>query len=95
MFTTEELKAIMRVCWVMGANDIADKCERLIAQADFEGTVYLDLPDPHQIGVDETGWKSVQAFRSMPEAVLFIRNNVGHCDDVGNISLLTLGDPAK
>jgi len=54
--------------------------------------VYVDLPDVNKLGAD-CSWRSVANFHTVPEAISWIRENVGNCDDDGNICLLTLGEP--
>lgn len=45
--------------------------------------VYVDLP------TIDGSWKNVATFSTKAEAVAWIRAHVGHCDDDGNVSLVT------
>jgi len=58
-------------------------------QEEDVGVIYLDFPSLDCDG----GWKSIGAFPRTPEgkaeALAFIRNNIGPCDDDGKIALLT------
>lgn len=57
--------------------------------------IYVDLPNKDLIGSDHAPWDNVLSLENATkeEAVQWIRDNIGHCDDDGNICLLTLGDP--
>lgn len=49
---------------------------------------YVDLPDPNTVGDEDNGWVNVGRFRSRAEAVAWIRENVGDCDEDGRIRLI-------
>lgn len=53
--------------------------------------IYIDLP---AVGGDT--WKNVSVLKNATksEAVAWIRENIGYCDEDGKVSLLTLGEPA-
>lgn len=46
---------------------------------------HVDIP-PSEIG---TEWIHVKTFKSKEKAVAWIRENIGWCDDDGNICLIT------
>jgi hypothetical protein len=54
--------------------------------------IYVDLPDVHVLDNEDKSWTNVANFTTKEEAVEWIRKNVGHCDDDGNICLITLGE---
>ncbi len=54
--------------------------------------VYVDIPDKTTIGIDDGGWINVANFNTKEDAVAWIRANIGHCDDDGNVCLITLGE---
>jgi hypothetical protein len=54
---------------------------------------YVDIPSPATISEGNEGcWSNVGTFATKEEAVKWIRENIGYCDDDGNICLLTLAD---
>jgi hypothetical protein len=53
--------------------------------------IYVDVPDPSTIGTEEGAWLNVARFDTKAAAVAWIRENVGHCDDDGNVCLITNG----
>lgn len=65
-----------------------------MSKSEFQGTVYIDIPDADTVGTDDGGWKNIHTAMSVKEAVAWIRENIGPCDDEGNVCLLTLGEPA-
>src|SRR6266478_6654901 len=97
MFNKRELAAIADLCRAVGGHDLLlGKVKNILAIQQFEGTVYLDIPDKAAIGNDDGAWANVATFDSVPKAVEWTRANIGACDDSGNISLLVvLGDPKK
>jgi len=58
---------------------------------DDEGVYYLDIPTENTLKSDEGPWHHVTVFPTKAEAVEFIRDNIGHCDEDGNICLITKG----
>ncbi len=58
---------------------------------DSEGVYYLDIPTENTLKRDEGPWHHVTTFPTKHEAVEFIRDNIGHCDENGNICLITKG----
>lgn len=65
--------------------------ERYKMPQEYEN-VYVDLPDVHALDNEDKSWQNVANFTTKEEAVEWIRENVGHCDDDGNICLITLGE---
>lgn len=55
--------------------------------------VYVDVPNPNTVGEGDNEWVNVGNFTTKSQAVAWIRENLGPCDDDGRICLLTLGDP--
>lgn len=54
--------------------------------------VWVDVPNHLVVGNDDDhAWKNVGNFHTKAEAVRWIRENIGPCDDDGNIGLITLG----
>lgn len=51
--------------------------------------IYVDIPTREMIGDPDGSWLNVGRFKTKEEAVAWIRENIGHCDDDGKISLLT------
>ena len=51
---------------------------------------YIDIPTEKTLEGSEGAWTHVHVAQSKEEAVAWIRENIGHCDDDGNICLLTL-----
>lgn len=51
--------------------------------------IYIDVPNPSAIGQDDNAWVNVHTAASRAEAVEWIRENIGPCDDDGNICLLS------
>lgn len=56
--------------------------------------IYVDLPNKALIGDDHAPWDNVLSLENATkeEAVQWIRDNIGNCDDDGRIELITLGD---
>lgn len=54
-----------------------------------ETTIYIDIPNPATVGEDDNAWINVHKTTSKEEAIAWIRENIGPCDDDGRISLLT------
>jgi hypothetical protein len=52
--------------------------------------VYVDVPVADRLGEEEC-WENVGRFESVADAVAWIRENVGPCDDAGNVCLITNG----
>lgn len=57
--------------------------------------IYVDLPRFDHIGEDDDSWTNVGEFTTKGEAVRWIRDNIGECDDDGRIGLLTFGTPKE
>jgi hypothetical protein len=57
--------------------------------------IYIDIPTAEMIGVYEGAHKNVHILRNATkaDAVQWIRDNIGSCDDDGNINILMLGEP--
>ena len=53
---------------------------------------YVDIPVKEHFGEDDDWWTNVATFATKAEAVEFIRENIGPCDDDGKIELITEGD---
>jgi len=52
--------------------------------------IYVDIPDPESIGDKDRGaWIDVHSAKTKAEAVAWIRENIGPCDDDGNVCLLS------
>lgn len=49
----------------------------------------IDLPNVFGIGTEDDSWKNIHKTKTKAEAIAWIRENVGHCDDDGNIGLLS------
>lgn len=54
-----------------------------------ETMVYVDIPQAEMIGDENGSWLNVAEFETKAEAVAWIRENIGSCDDDGNINLLS------
>lgn len=52
---------------------------------------YLDIPTKACVGNPDAGWDNIEIFNSKKQAVKFIRDNFGSCDEDGNVCLLTEG----
>lgn len=52
-------------------------------------TIYVDVPNPDTIGQEDNAWRNVHTAGTKAEAVAWIRQNIGPCDDDGNICLLS------
>lgn len=50
---------------------------------------WVDIPKP-DIGIDGE-WTNVGTFKTKAEAVAWIRENIGDCDDEGRIGLISQG----
>lgn len=94
MFTVAELREIAEAT-SRTHPDIADRARKLIKTAEFEGHVYIDIPDRNTIGDDDNAWVNVADAKSVKEAVAWVNENIGGCDELGNVNLLTLGDAKK
>ena len=57
--------------------------------------VYVDVPDKNGIGEADNSWVNVANFTTVEDAVKWIRDNIGHCDDAGNVRLITTGTPIE
>lgn len=55
--------------------------------------VWVDIPKPPEESGEEGEWRNVATFHTVSEAVAFIREKFGPCDDDGRISLVTRGTP--
>jgi hypothetical protein len=55
---------------------------------------YIDIPTPDCVGNDDGSWTNLAQCDTKAEAVAWIREHVGECDDDGNICLLTYGGDA-
>ena len=54
--------------------------------------VYIDFPDKNNLRTDdEGGWVNVHTVKTKAEAVAWIREHLGQCDDDGNVCLISLG----
>lgn len=57
------------------------------------GVIYVDIPDKATIGEDDGAWTNLRTFPRTPEgradAIAWIRENIGHCDEQGRICLLS------
>lgn len=69
-------------------SDLLAKLTEMLVQAARNGPTVIDLPD---YGTDGD-WREVGQFDSTKEAVEWVRQHVGICDDFGNINLLTALD---
>lgn len=55
--------------------------------------VYVDIPNPNAIGMEDNAWINVGRFTSTADAVAWIRENIDpSCDDKGRIQLIS-GSP--
>ncbi len=52
---------------------------------------YIDIPTEKTI-TDADGWTNLTTTKTKAEAIAWIRDNIGWCDDEGNICLITEGD---
>ncbi len=52
-------------------------------------TIYLDIPTLKGIDSADASWTAIKQFASQVEAVEFIREHIGPCDDRGRIDLLS------
>lgn len=58
-----------------------------IGDGDEDQTIYVDVPNP-ECG-PEASWINVRTFTNVNDALNFIRENIGPCDDHGNVCLLS------
>lgn len=49
----------------------------------------VDMPDVANLGTEDCGWTSVGQFNSIDEALAFVRDNLGECDNMGRVKLIT------
>lgn len=49
----------------------------------------VDIPTERTIGDDNGPWLNVGQFKTKEEAVQWIRDNIGPCDEEGRIELIT------
>ena len=49
----------------------------------------VDIPLEEDRQEEEGQWRNVGKFRTKAEAVAFIRDTIGPCDDDGNVCLIT------
>lgn len=54
--------------------------------------IYIDIPNPDTIGEEDNSWKNVEICKTKKEALAWIRENIGPCDDEGRIGLITYGE---
>ncbi len=92
MFTTAELQTLLEIVKDVGNRELTDKIKNELRCRAFRGNVYVDLPRPECIGEDDDSWLNMFVAPSMAEAVKWIQEKVGPCDEHGNICLTTLGD---
>jgi len=98
LFTRLELAAIADLCRCVGGHDLLlKKVEAIIKEQDFDGHVWVDVPDKDALGDEEAGWTNATECESVAEAVAWLRERGYPCDENGNLSLslLTLGDPRE
>lgn len=75
-------------------NALRDKIKKQLTYVDWQGHVYVDLPQPDRLtDSDDSEWTNVYDATSVPDAVAWLNKYVGGCDEFGNINLLTLGNP--
>lgn len=68
------------------------KLRQQLQFVNFQGHVYVDIPDKNTLGDDDNSWTNVHNANSVAEAVAWVNDNIGGCDEFGNINLLTLGE---
>lgn len=74
---------------------IQDEHEDTLAELDYAyEDVYVDVPDHLNLGQCGS-WKNVRMCSTKREAVAWIRENIGPCDDEGNVCLITTGAPKE
>jgi hypothetical protein len=52
---------------------------------------YIDIPDQYETLKPEGSWVNVNTVKTKHEAIEWIRENIGWCDDEGRICLITEG----
>ncbi len=52
---------------------------------------YIDIPTEATIQGVDGPWRNLTTFKSKKEAVEWIREHIGYCDDDGNVCLITEG----
>jgi hypothetical protein len=52
---------------------------------------WVDIPTKETIDNPDGSWLNVGKFKTREEAVAWIRDNIGVCDDKGNVCLITEG----
>lgn len=61
-----------------------------IVAVNYSDSYYVDIPTMETIKDGPEGaWTNVGTFSSKSEAIEWIRDNIGYCDDEGRICLLT------
>jgi hypothetical protein len=54
---------------------------------------WVDIPDKDTVIQDyDSAWINLKTFNTREEAVDWIRENIGYCDDEGRINLITEGE---
>jgi hypothetical protein len=56
---------------------------------------YVDIPTNSTLYDAEGPWENVASFDTKQEAVDFIREHIGPCDDDGKVSLIAEGDDGE
>lgn len=56
---------------------------------------YVDIPTKDCVGNDDGAWHPLRTFDTKADAVEWIREHLGWCDDNGNICLISGGESFK
>lgn len=91
MLTKEELARIIPLIQDTEP-DLAVRLQIELSMANFKGVVYIDLPSKEMIGDEEAAWDNVRIVGSTEEVVAWIKDNIGCCDNFGNVCLMSYGD---
>lgn len=79
----------MFVCFLVYGVFIVGKSKKNKNVSTSFNEYLVDIPTLQTLETPDSGWTNVGSFASKSEAIQWIRENIGYCDDEGNINLIT------
>lgn len=94
MFSKDELLGILGLLSLTKDNVFFQTIKERILQEltllEHDGRVYVDIPTRQTLIRPNSPWHSIGTFDSLAQAIEFIQERIGPCDNCGRIGLVTL-----